>query len=228
MARDRHLHARARWPRSAVPAHGEGREVGGVARRPPAHVLARREAVQAVVGLLGDTQRPDLLPIHHERPRLRAVPPRREPQRGRVLHHLHEPDPRVERQCGRRHRPDRPRVRRRTGPERQQHREHLPYRLHARPPSHYFALPSNGLRPVNAERAEAWRHGEESTERNLEVGIRTFSFAFDLPVERRTPHTGLCRRGVCVPREARRWSVSIRVPRVPHPLRASMSPRAPR
>ena len=72
----------------------------------------------------------------------------------------------------------------------------------------------------------ARRRGD--TEVNSEVGVRICLFAFDLSVERRTPHTGLCRRSFCVPREARRWSVSIRVPRVPHPLRASMSPRAPR
>ena len=72
----------------------------------------------------------------------------------------------------------------------------------------------------------ARRRGD--TEVNSEVGVRICLFAFDLSVERRTPHTGLCRRSFCVPREARRWSVSIRVPQVPHPLRASMSPRAPR
>ena len=155
-----HAHAVRRQNGCAAP-HAERREVRRRTRRPLAHVLARRETVQHVAGLRVRPKPRRLRSVHRQHALRRAVPPRREPERCRVLHHLHEPDPRVERQRGRRHRPDRPRARRRTGSARQQPSNLLQYRLHASPPFHRLTTPSNDLRPVNTEHVEARRHGGE-------------------------------------------------------------------
>ena len=153
--RRRGSHARAARRQGGRPApHAERREVRRRARRPPAHVLARREAVQHVVRLLVRPEPRRRRAVHRQHALRRIVPPRRETERRRVLHLLQKPAPRVERHCGRRHCPDRPRTRHRTGPARQQPSNPLHRRSYARPTFHRFASPSNanGLRSVTGNR----------------------------------------------------------------------------